>query len=146
MLERPPGHCQIYHLGLCRTQISASNEPSHRAPCHEQPALSQVPLLNLTSSRDSCKTLGHLPAPGICPDCIMLAFCSWNLWPSLSVLFMNLSTHLITHPSSFACKDLVVKSFTQSSKHRCTRFEYVYSICKLNPSMETVFRGAWLCS
>ena len=71
--------------------------------------------------------LHHRPAPGICPDCIMAAFCSWNRCPSLSVLFMYLSTQRMTHPSSFECSDLVVKSLTQSSKHLCTRFEYVYS-------------------
>ena len=73
----------------------------------------------------STTILYHLPAPGICPDCIIAAFCSWNRCPNLSVLFMNLSTHRRTHPSSRECRDLVVKSLTQSSKHRWTRLEYV---------------------
>ena len=55
----------------------------------------------------------------------MLAFCSWKRCPSRSEPFMYLSTHLITHPSSLAWRDLVVKSFTQSSKHRWTRLEYI---------------------
>ena len=31
----------------------------------------------------------------------------------------------MTHPSSFVCNDLVVKSLTQSSKHRWTSLEYI---------------------
>ena len=46
------------------------------------------------------------------------------------MLFMNLSTHRITQPSSLECSDFVVKSLTQSSKHRWTRLEYVYHVCQ----------------
>lgn len=63
--------------------------------------------------------------PGNAPDCIIAAFCSWNLWPRRSEPFRYLSTHLITHPSSRETRDLVVKSLTQSSKHRWTSFEYI---------------------
>lgn len=56
--------------------------------------------------------------PGSCPDCIMAAFCSWNLIPKRSLPLRYLSTQRMTQPSSREIRDLVVKSLTQSSKHR----------------------------
>lgn len=56
----------------------------------------------------------------------MAAFCSWKRWPSRSDPLRYLSTHRITQPSSLVCNDLVVKSLTQSSKHRWTSLEYIW--------------------
>lgn len=57
--------------------------------------------------------LGPIP-----PPCIMVAFISWNRSPNRAWPFMYLSTHRKTQPSSREIRDLVVKSLTQSSKHR----------------------------
>jgi hypothetical protein len=47
----------------------------------------------------------------------MAWFCSAKRWPSLSLVLMNLSTHLLTHVSSLDDRALEVKSLIQSSKH-----------------------------
>ena len=57
------------------------------------------------------------------PPCIMVAFISWKRSPNRVWPFMYLSTQRKTQPSSLEMSDLVVKSLTQSSKQRCTRFE-----------------------
>ncbi len=66
--------------------------------------------------------------PGNWPDCIMAAFCSCQRCPNRSELLRNLSTQRKTQPSSRDCRDLVVKSCTQSSKQRCTSLPYICSI------------------
>lgn len=67
---------------------------------------------------------GCLYGPGTWTAC-MAAFCSWNRVPSRSVALRYLSTHRMTQPSSLETKDFVVKSLTQSSKHRWTSLEYI---------------------
>lgn len=62
---------------------------------------------------------------GPMPPCIASAFCSWKRSPNRVAPFIYLSTHRNTQPSSREIRDLVVKSLTQSSKHRWTRLEYV---------------------
>lgn len=51
-------------------------------------------------------------------------FCSWNLWPTLSLCFKNFSEHLEIHELSLVVKFAEVKSLTQSSKHLETKLEY----------------------
>lgn len=62
----------------------------------------------------------------------MAAFCSWNRDPSRSEPLRYLSTHRMTQPSSLEIKDFVVKSFTQSSKHRWTNLEYIWEHQKVS--------------
>jgi hypothetical protein len=50
-------------------------------------------------------------------DCIMAAFCSWNLVPSRSDAFNDLSTQRLTRVSSLEPSDFELKSLMQSSKH-----------------------------
>ena len=88
----------------------------------------RIAIISYSQSTASCSAHArYLPIP-IPPCCAIAAFCSWNLSPNRSELFKNLSTHLITHPSSLPCKLFDVKSVMQSLKHRCTRFEYICSI------------------
>lgn len=70
--------------------------------------------------------------PGIWPDCIIAAFCSWNRCPNRSAPFRYLSTHRETQFSSFECKDFVVKSLTQSSKHLWTSLEYICRFTRIS--------------
>jgi hypothetical protein len=86
----------------------------------------------------------HLPRGPAPAFCIIVAFCSAKRWPTRSEVLRNLSTQRITQPSSLEWSDLVVKSFTQSSKHFCTRFEYIYASGWLagRPGKNSR-RGAW---
>lgn len=51
-------------------------------------------------------------------------FCSWNLWPTLSLCFKNFSEHFMIQLLSLDVKLAEVKSLTQSSKHFETKLEY----------------------
>jgi hypothetical protein len=74
--------------------------------------------------------------PGIEPDCIIA---------SRSEPFRYLSTHRMTQPSSLEIKDFVVKSLTQSSKHRCTSLEYIcYKSQLACLEREVLLRGTWV--
>lgn len=63
--------------------------------------------------------------PGICPPCIIAAFCSWKRSFKRPEAFIYLSTQRMTQPSSREIRDLVVKSLTQLSKQRWTSLEYI---------------------
>lgn len=57
----------------------------------------------------------------------MAAFCSWKRSCNRADPFICLSTQRRIHCSSRLMRDLVVKSLTQSSKHRWTILEYIWT-------------------
>ncbi len=99
------------------------------AAAHRKPLISRIQSVSLLSIQYMKVPLNawldQLYRPGNWPAC-MAAFCSWNRDPSRSEPFRYLSTHRSTQPASLEIKDLVVKSLTQSSKHRWTNLEYIW--------------------
>lgn len=115
-------------LGACREQRS-----KHAQACcmstqrHSNAKLAPTNIVPFCTCGDLLVLCSnYLPRP-MPPCCAICAFCSWNLSPNRSELFKNLSTHRITHCSSLPNRLFDVKSLTQSLKHRCTRFEYIYA-------------------
>ena len=120
---------------ICTDNLSLKNAENMQPECVSatQDVRSTVPSSRIMEHAEGCHF--HLPSPPNAsrfyrpamppPPPIIVAFCSWNRRPSRSELFSCLSTQRMTQFSSLDPRDLLEKSLIQSSKHRCTIFEYI---------------------